>query len=137
MELDIAKLKAVAQEIARDNGLDLIVLFGSRATGTTHRRSDVDIAYVAREPLSLSQESALIVEFMRLFRTDAVDLVSLRNASPLLRYQVARFGKAIYERTPGLFISFYINALRQHQEARPLFQLRSHYLDKKIAKMKA
>lgn len=137
MEPDIANLKSVSQTIARDNGLDLVVLFGSRSTGTTHQRSDVDIAYVAREPLSLSQESMLIIDFMRLFRTDAVDLVSLRNASPLLRYQVARFGKAIYERTPGLFISFYINALRRHEEARPLFQLRSNYLDKKIAKMKA
>lgn len=128
-----ARISAIAEKYH----LSLVVLFGSQATGKTHRQSDVDIAYFAQEPLSLGEESKLVIDLMRAFRTDAVDLVSLQNASPLLRYQIAHSGKVVYERMPGLFASFFIHALRQYEEAKPLFQLRSEYLDKRIAKINA
>lgn len=122
-------------KLGKAYSLSLVVLFGSQATGKTLPHSDIDIAYFAQAPLSLAEESKFIIDLMRVCRTDAVDLVSLHSAPPLLRYQIARFGKVIYERTAGLFTSFYIHALRQYDEARPLFQLRSDYLDKKIARM--
>lgn len=121
--------------IAEKYHLTLVLLFGSQATGKTHPQSDADVAYFGQELLPLAIESKLVIDLMQAFRTDAVDLVSLKNAPPLLRYQIARSGKLLYERTPGLFTSFFINSLRQYEEARPLFQLRSSYLDKRIAEI--
>lgn len=126
-----ARISAIAEKYH----LSLVLLFGSQATGKTHSKSDVDIAYFGQEPLSLAEESKLVIDLMQAFRTDAVDLVSLQNASPLLRYQIAGSGRAIYELTPGLFTSFFIHALRQYEEAKPLFRLRSKYLDKRIAEI--
>lgn len=127
--------RARVAAIAEKYHLSLVLLFGSQATGKTHKQSDVDIAYFGQGPLSLAEESELVVDLMQVFRTDAVDLVSLQNASPLLRYQIASSGRVIYERMPGLFTSFFIYALRQYEEAKPLFQLRSRYLDKRIAEI--
>ena len=121
--------------IAEKYHLSLVLLFGSQATGKTHPQSDVDVAYFAQNPLSLAEESKLIIDLMQVFGTHDVDIVSLQNAPPLLRYEIARFGKAIYERTSGLFTSFFIHAMRQYEEVRPLFQLRSSYLDKRIAEI--
>mgnify|MGYP001563872538 CR=1 FL=1 len=135
MAIDLIQIKPALEKLAEEYGLSLVLLFGSQATGKTHLRSDIDIAYFAREPLSLAEESRLIIELMGIFRTEAVDLVSLQNAPPQLRYQIARFGKTIYERKPGLFSPFYINALRQYEEAKPLFQLRSDYLAKRFSKI--
>lgn len=115
--------------------LSLVLLFGSRAAGKTHRQSDVDIAYFSQEPLPLAEESKLVIDLMQIFRTNAVDLVSLHNASPLLRYEIARSGKMLYEQEHGLFDLFFIHALRHYEEVKPLFQLRSEYLDKRMAKI--
>ena len=41
----INKLKSKAAKLADKYGLDMILLFGSRADGTATKRSDVDIAY--------------------------------------------------------------------------------------------
>ena len=129
------EIRARISAIAEKYRLSLVLLFGSQATGKTHLQSDVDIAYFAQTPLSLATESKLVIDLMRVFHTNAVDLVSLKNAPPLLRYQIARSGKPLYERTPGLFSSFFIHALRQYEEAKPLFQLRSSYLDKRFARI--
>lgn len=129
------EMRARVSAIAEKYRLSLVLLFGSQATGKTHKQSDVDIAYFAQELLFLAEESKLVIDLMQAFRTDAVDLVSLQNASPLLRYQIASSGKVIYELMPGLFTSFFIHALRQYEEAKPLFRLRSEYLDKRITEI--
>lgn len=129
----LARISAIAEKYR----LSLVLLFGSQATGKTHKQSDIDIAYFGQEPLSLAEESRLVIDLMQAFRTDAVDLVSLQNAPPLLRYQIASSGRVIYELMPGLFTSFFIHALRQYEEAKPLFRLRSKYLDKRIAEINA
>lgn len=127
-----ARISAIAEKYH----LSLALLFGSQASGKIHRGSDYDLAYFAQKPLSLREESELITDFMPIFGTDAVDLVSLHNATPLLAYEIARSAKMLYERTPGSFTSFYLYALRQYEEAKPLFELRSIYLDRKIADLK-
>lgn len=120
-------------EIARKYNLTLVLLFGSQATGKTHKGSDYDIAYLGEAPLSLGEESKLVVDLMRIFGSEAIDLASIRGASPLLLYEIVRTGNILFERTPSLFTSLYIYALRIYEEARPLFELRSAFLKKRIA----
>lgn len=94
------------QSIANENGLTLLVLSGSRATGRTHGGSDTDVAYLALKPLSLEEENSLIVCLMQTLRTDKVDLASLRTAPLLLLCRIAKTGQALYERVPGIFSEF-------------------------------
>ena len=121
------------QQIADGYNLTLVVLFGSQATGKTHKGSDYDIAYLSVSPLSLSEESRLVVDFMPVFQSEAIDLTSIRGASPLLLHEIVRASNVVFERTPGLFYSLYAHALRSYEEARPLFELRSDFLKKRIA----
>jgi len=128
--------KAKIKDIALKYHLSLVLLFGSQATGKIHRGSDYDAAYLGEESLSLKEESNLIIDLMHIFGTEDVDLVALHNAAPLLAYEIAHSAQPLYERTPGLFTSFYLYALRQYEEAKPLFELRSVYLERKITDLK-
>lgn len=119
-------------EVARKYDLSLVLLFGSQATGNTHKESDVDIAYLSEAPLSLGDESKLVVDLIQIFRSEVVDLTSIRGASPLLLREIVRTGKVLFERTPSLFTSLYAYALRIYEEAQPLFELRSAFLKKRI-----
>lgn len=129
MDQDKEKIK----EMADAYRLSLVVLFGSRATGKTHKGSDYDVAYLSEAPLSLSEESRLVVDLMQIFQSEAIDLASIRGSSPLLLYEIVRTGRVLFERTPSLFTSLYIYALRVYEEARPLFELRSAFLKRRIA----
>ncbi len=83
--------------------LRLLVLYGSRARGDAHRRSDWDLAYlgdVGVDELELrSQLSAAL-------GTDDIDVADLSRAGGLLRYRVAKDGVLLYEREPGAFENF-------------------------------
>lgn len=60
-----------------------VVLFGSRAKGTEHRRSDFDIGYIPREgfdPLSTARLREAIEDSDVIYEVDLVDL-SHSNAS--------------------------------------------------------
>ncbi|MCS6839819.1 MAG: nucleotidyltransferase domain-containing protein [Roseiflexus sp.] len=69
-------------------------LFGSRASGRTHARSDIDIAVLfASETTEEERERWRLESIGRLsdaFRSDAIDLAILNDAPPLLRYEALR-----------------------------------------------
>lgn len=119
--------------LAEQYRLTFVILFGSQATGKTHRESDVDIAYQSVEPLSLREEGKLILDLMPIFKTNKIDLVALHNAPPLLLNEIVRTGRVLYERIPAAFVDFYLYARRVYDESRPLFRLRSEYVHRKIA----
>jgi predicted nucleotidyltransferase len=73
----------------------LVILFGSMATGVTHRRSDVDLAIQGSDVLDIVEMTGTV---MRLLGDNRADVVDLRRASPLLAMEVARHGRVLYER---------------------------------------
>jgi predicted nucleotidyltransferase len=91
--------------------LELAVLFGSRASGRVHPRSDVDVGVMPLDAaLSLHDELA----FAAILSTAAsaeVDLVRLDVDDALLGREVARTGIALYERTPGAFAAYRARAM--------------------------
>ncbi len=116
------------QQIADKFSLDLIILFGSQATGKTHSESDWDIAVKGYHVLTMDQRIDLIGEFEKHFPN--VDIVDIRRADPLLLACIASDGKPLYERDPLNFAEFKLYAQTQYIDARPL-------LDKVIEKNKA
>lgn len=85
--LDTARLDAVRAVAARAEGLELLLLHGSRSRGTAHPGADWDLGYLGDiDPAELLDAVASALG------TDDVDLVDLARAGALLRFEAARDG---------------------------------------------
>lgn len=74
-----------------------LYLYGSRANGTTHAGSDLDLAVLARAPVDSLKLDALRLDLEDALRMD-VDLVDLRRVSTVLRMQVVSQGRLLASR---------------------------------------
>jgi predicted nucleotidyltransferase len=83
--------------------LRLLVLIGSRATGSEHAGSDWDVGVLGDQGLDLPSVRADLVDRLG---TDDVDLVDLSSASAVLRRDAAASGVALVEREPDGFVAF-------------------------------
>lgn len=123
------------KKIAEKYNLEALMLFGSRAQDMPlHQESDFDIAYIAKKPLDLMDEARLITDLMQYFKSEKIDLLNLKNASPLLRYNVFKNYKTIYKKENFSLAPLEAYAFKQHIELRPLYQIRSEYLRRKYSK---
>lgn len=87
----------------------LAVLFGSTARGKAGPRSDVDLG-ILLEPYSPKLRFKVEAELGRAAR-NAVDVVLLDEAPPLLRFEVTRDGVLLFEREEGLWTAFKAKAM--------------------------
>ncbi|MEX2356276.1 MAG: nucleotidyltransferase domain-containing protein [Thermaerobacterales bacterium] len=124
-EFDVAKITC----IAREHGLDLVVAFGSRISGTARPESDIDLAVRFTSEPPEGQERSVIEAFVRLFRDSRVDLVVLNRADPLLAFRVARQGRLLYEEVQGTHHRFQVRSLQRHEDARKFYRATDAYLD--------
>ena len=129
--LNINKVKPKIEKIAKKYDLNFMVIFGSRASGLVHKKSDVDLAYSAKRPLNYQKEYELICELSRVFNLDPkieIELVNLENAPPLLCKEIAFQGKLLAEITPHSFVYFQLYAFKLFIEVRPLLALRDKFI---------
>ena len=110
------RLAAIARSTA---GLDLLIVFGSRARGDARPDSDWDIGYLANETADVPGLLARLVEALD---NDRVDLVDLRSAGGLLRYRAAREGRLAYEAAADLFDRYRLDAACFWCDNAPLFE---------------
>lgn len=94
---------------ARQQGLQLLVLFGSRARGDASAQADWDFGYLANGSADVL---ALVAALAAIVGTERVDVVDLARASGLLRFRAARDGVLVYESAPGIFDRFRFEAAR-------------------------
>ena len=77
-------------------------LFGSRARGAGHSHSDIDVAVFVDEaevePGPFGYQSQLTAVLMSGLGTNAVDVVILNSAPPLLYHRVLRDGLRVFSR---------------------------------------
>jgi predicted nucleotidyltransferase len=118
MDLDdaLATLELTAQ---RHKGLRLLLLHGSRSRQQEHSRSDWDLGYVADDGVD---PAGLHADVSHALGTDAVDLADLARASALFRFEVARHGRCIYERAPGIHQAFVMEATIFWCDAEPVIR---------------
>ncbi len=95
--------------LARQYKLEFVALFGSQATGTLHKKSDVDIAVISHSPVDAIK---LAVAFDTILGRDDVEVVNLAKASPTLMYAVARDGKVLYEENENAFLRWRVYAAK-------------------------
>ncbi|AFZ09735.1 DNA polymerase beta domain protein region [Oscillatoria nigro-viridis PCC 7112] len=115
--------------------LKMLILFGSRARGDTHAKSDWDFAALYDE--KLREESCnnrgfawfevpgILGEAFSI-NSDEIDVVELNRCSPLIANFIARDGKLIYEQESGQFEQFVkthlMNELELQELERQLYQ---------------
>ena len=123
------------KQLARQHGLDLVVLFGSQASGRAHTGSDVDVAVRIKPGRTLSADArlALAGDFDSVFPDAAlVDVSFLNEAGSLLLYEVATRGRPLYERAPLSFWQFQSYAARRYDDDYKYRLRREAYLERRV-----
>lgn len=101
-------IELLSRVLADVPAVRLAVLFGSAARGQAGSRSDLDVGVdLEGGPEALSR---LAVRLCRETGRE-VDVVSLREAPPLLRFEIARDGIVIVERAPHAWADFRAQAM--------------------------
>lgn len=116
-DLSIDEVRIRLKPLYAEESLRLVVLFGSLAKGQRKKNSDIDLAFLYDAPID---EVLLTNRVSQLLRTDAIDVVDLRKASPLLKFSAMRYGQALFERSPGAFTTFYSLAFRRYVDTQKL-----------------
>lgn len=134
--IDTDKIKPQIKQLAEKYGLGLVMLFGSQVTGKTHKESDVDFAFTAGKYISPRQTAEILFDFTRCLKIGAdIELVNLKNASPLLLKQIAMKSLLMYEKEPHSYNLFKIYALKRYMEERRFLKLRNLSLNKFLQKI--
>lgn len=108
----------------------LVVLFGSAARNQGHPR-DLDIAVLCAGAPDLV---ALTNSLTRALGYQAVDLVDLGRADPLLAMHVARDGIALHEDPPGSFARFASLAMRRYADTQKLRDMEHREIEDFLAR---
>lgn len=106
-----------------DTPVVLAYLFGSRAKGRVHSRSDVDVAVLLDEGLSPVEQGQwqleLISRLTDALHTDDIDLVILNRAPPFLRHQVIKARQRLYVRDEDERVRFEVETMRDWFDWQP------------------
>ena len=109
-------------DIVKKYELYLLVYFGSYMTEFYHAESDIDIAFLAKKPLSSKEKVSLFEDLIIYHRKSEIDLVDLQTADPILRYEIGSKGRLIYEAEEGLFERYSLYYLKRIYELKPIIQ---------------
>ena len=112
-------LSAIREIAARQRGLRLLVLFGSRARGEATDRSDWDLGYLG--DVSLDREG-LLGDLVAAIGTEAIDLVDLDRAGGLVRFRAARDAVVLFEAADGTFARFWFDAVSYWCDMGPIIR---------------
>ena len=116
-KVSIEEIRKRLSPLFHDEGLRLVLLFGSAVSGKMHKKSDIDLAFLFDKPVDML---TLTNRVIRLLHTNNVDVVDLKRASPLLKFSAVKSGMLLYEREAGMFHEFYSLAFRIYVDTKKL-----------------
>ena len=131
IEIDQEKLKQIVQRYQ----LRLLVYYGSYARQEDYHpeRSDIDIAFIARGPLSPQQMSDLMTDLILLHQKSDLHLVNLQTASGLLKEAIAEDGEVLYEDEKGYFEVLCLYLYKCYYETKKFRQIQHELFQKKLS----
>ncbi|MCX7792126.1 MAG: nucleotidyltransferase domain-containing protein [Chloroflexaceae bacterium] len=111
-------------------------LFGSLAEGRATPRSDIDIAVllgrIPDDELGDLGRRLQLMEAFRRFADREVDVIILNTAPPLLRYQVLRHGRRLFERDRQARVEFEVRTGQEYEDLKPMYDFFNRDLFAKI-----
>ena len=106
-------MEASIETILGDEDIRFAYLFGSRAAGTAHARSDADIAVMPSRTLGLERER-LALGLVRALGVPDVDLIALDRAALELRGRVVQEGRPIYSADEPARVAFEVRTRSEY-----------------------
>ena len=103
-------------------GVALAYLFGSLGKGRPGQ--DVDLAILTRETPAFRLREAIT----RCLGTERLDLVDLKQAPPVLRFEIVRTGRLLYAADVEVQERFELATLHLYRDTRPLRRRQREYL---------
>lgn len=115
----------------------LAYLYGSSAKGTSRPYSDVDIAVLLDENISVEEgpygyHAELLSILMKDLRSNRIDLTILNDAPPFLKFQVIRYGRVILIRSEAKRINFHVETIAKYNDVKRLLDTQHQYLSKRL-----
>jgi predicted nucleotidyltransferase len=113
--------------MARQPEVRLAYLFGSHGRGTANALSDIDLAILLDERLSLAEQGQahvrLMSDLMGLLHRDDVDLVILNRAPLLLRHRILRDGTLVFAVAEQERARFAADTLQRYLDHRYMYDV--------------
>lgn len=107
-------------------GVLLAYLFGSLSRGQAGQ--DVDLAVLTRDRPAFHLREAIT----DCLETERLDLVDLRRASPVLRFEIIRTGRRLYVADEEALEQFELATLHLYRDTRPLRRRQREYLARRM-----
>jgi predicted nucleotidyltransferase len=112
-----------------DNDVLLVLLFGSFGTPEEHSLSDIDVAVLLRDRISLQDELRMSAELTQLLSREDIDLVLLRQTGVNIAYRALTTGRKVFTRDPLLITDFAEKIINDYLD----FGLRLESMDRDFA----
>lgn len=91
-----------------------VYLFGSYGTKYQTQNSDIDLAILFREDLSLMDDMQIGAELELILSPEEVDVTNLNKAGVVLQHRILSQGIKIYEREPIFTANFIEKTLKKY-----------------------
>ena len=118
-----ARLPRLVDSLARDQDVEAVWLFGSRARGDADALSDVDIAVLARADLSLDDLFDKQLDWTTIavgsLETDEVGVQVVNRLPVAVRYSMLRDARLLWARTPETAADFLAGTIREFLDFQP------------------
>jgi predicted nucleotidyltransferase len=128
------KIEKLKEYFKKRKGVLLAYLFGSSARGMESAK-DIDIAVLFEEKRvkdSLKAHTEIVSDLTSLLRRSDIDLVVLNSAPPLLKHEVIKNGKVLFEKEPELRWDFEVNSELKFYDFEPVRRLFWESLVKRV-----
>lgn len=136
-EQPITESRPGLRELAQRFGIRVILQFGSTVTGTTHDRSDVDLAVQLDTP-AVSLETILEMQeaLQSQFPGREVDVAILNRADPLFRKKVMEACRMLFG-TSQDFARLHLYSFKIYQDFQPYLELEHRHVIRRLTALTA
>lgn len=123
----------ILARICEEFSLSFVVLFGSQLPGRKGLKDDYDIAVFSEDKISDDEDLELVSRFSQVLQSDALDVVILNFAAPLIQCEVATCARLLFERKPGSFNRFRWRAVQRWNDNKKFSNLNLDYVKDYLA----
>jgi predicted nucleotidyltransferase len=118
-----ARLPGLVDALARDDRVEAVWLFGSRARREHDALSDVDLAVLARADLDASAlwtaELAWTRRAVEALGTDEVAVQAVNRLPVAIRHAILRDARLLWSRSPEIATDFWARTLKEYLDLKP------------------
>ena len=124
-----------------NNGVIAAYLFGSHVRDKTWGKSDLDFTVLFDQSIEKPDYGQIKIHFLTeligIFKTNAIDLVCLQEASPYLTYEeIIRSGKIIFCKDEDQRLDFELKAFQRYIDTEPLRKIQKQYFSERMKERK-